>query len=561
MYEREIEFLTRRQNAAQLQVIEDNATAQISSIDTGKNNYGKLTWTDIDFDENTNVYNEEDDLVSKEEYELVKQEAARLLAPVVGLNEEEEREEVVVNVNKVGAVRTSSTRFDYLSDLDNCFLSASSVEYLDTSDMASGDERDLDLNKKGTCDECVKGLCENHGRRSESGNVLNGSTDDMLQELLRAVRKIDTLSNQMAGMQVVINQQHKLLMNQEKRLKDVETGKSNSSRDSSPDGAKGGTKLGRLNEGKSRSLRVIQEQIKHNDKTISDSELDSCASGSDDVNRKNIKKKMSKKQRERSNDKASRRLRQTGSIFPEDNFRSTDSSGEEACVRKCSHNSNKIKSGANIKKRPVLRTELWPHTIANEDDGDDVDSESISLTRFFKCFSTILSECVGVQAEGRIMLQKAIFLVLEFLPWTEARNFHNVTMLKLEQGRIDWDVDFLSLADAFVEKKVRAGLRSKPAASGYGSSARSGTSGRGNGRGFRGYNNSTNNTNSSSSLLKAICWQWNSGSCTFGDENCKRWHCCKICAESGKLGEKHPASLHNSSSSRDNQRPRENRRV
>ena len=564
VYNSEIEFLTRRENAAQPQDIDSDANAQISSIDTGNNKYGKLTWTDLDLSECNNDYKEEDNIVSKEEYELVKQEAARLLAP--NINDEEEEASVQFNVNKLGAVRTSSTRFDFLSDLDNCFLSASSVEHLDTSNMASGDERVLELNKKGTCEECVRGLCESHGRRSESGNALNKSTQDMLQELISAVSKIDTLSNQMANMQCVINRQHSMLVSQEKRLREVEAGKNNGGRDSSPEGAKGGVtngcdSLGKLYEGKTRSLKVIQEQIDLNNKIISDSDLESCTSGIGDVNRNNIKKRMSKKQRDLSNSKSSRRLKEAGAVFPEDEFVSTNSSGEESCVKRCSH-SKSVKSGAKVKKRPVLRTELWPHTIANEEDGDDVDSESISLTKFFKCFSTILSECVGRQAEGRIVLQKAIFLVLEFLPWTEARNFHNLTMLKLEQGRIDWETDFLSLADAFIEKKVRAGLRSKQPASGYVQSARSNTSGRGNYRGFRG-NNNTSNSNYGNPLLKAICWQWNSGSCTYGDESCKRWHCCKICAESGKLGEKHPASSHNNSSSntRDNQRGRDNRRV
>ena len=82
----------------------------------------------------------------------------------------------------------------------------------------------------------------------------------MPQELISAVSKIDTLSNQMANMQSVINKQHSMLVSQEKRLREVEAGKNNGGRDSSPEGAKGGVvtnecaSFGRLNEGKTISL-------------------------------------------------------------------------------------------------------------------------------------------------------------------------------------------------------------------------------------------------------------------------------------------------------------------
>ena len=208
------------------------------------------------------------------------------------------------------------------------------------------------------------------------------------------------------------------------------------------------------------------------------------------MNAKNIKKKMSRKQRDRCSDKVAYRVRQTGTTFPDDDFLDPDSSGKESDGGVCKH-VKKVKSGSKVKVRPVLRTELWPHTVINEEDGDDVDSETISLYKFFKGFSIILLECEGMQSHGRKILQKAIFSVLECLPWAEGRAFHNSTMLKLEQGRIGWDEDFEALADTFIERKVRAGLKPKQGASGSG--YRPNFNNRGSGRGYRSQHSSYGN--------------------------------------------------------------------
>ena len=67
---------------------------------------------------------------------------------------------------------------------------------------------------------------------------------------------------------------------------------------------------------------------------------------------------------------------------------------------------SKVKSGAVIKKRAVVKTELWPHTIANEEDGENISIEDISLSKFFSCFTFIMINCakpkeVIVEAIGR----------------------------------------------------------------------------------------------------------------------------------------------------------------
>ena len=46
---------------------------------------------------------------------------------------------------------------------------------------------------------------------------------------------------------------------------------------------------------------------------------------------------------------------------------------------KCLSQRIELNRGAKIRKRPVIKTELWPHIIANEDDGDEVTSEDIGM--------------------------------------------------------------------------------------------------------------------------------------------------------------------------------------
>ena len=126
----------------------------------------------------------------------------------------------------------------------------------------------------------------------------------------------------------------------------------------------------------------------------------------------------------------------------------------------------RVKSGTEVKTRPVLQTELWPHTIANEEDGDDISSEDISLAKFLTCFTYIMIRANSEEATGRSVLLHAVSNVLECLPWSEARTFHNLTMIKLEQRRINWKTKFSFLADKFIEKKVRQTLKSQVFSSG-----------------------------------------------------------------------------------------------
>ena len=160
-----------------------------------------------------------------------------------------------------------------------------------------------------------------------------------------------------------------------------------------------------------------------------------------------------------------------------------------------------------------------------------------------------MATCGHRESQGRSVLLYAVSTVLEYLQWSEARTFHNMLMTKIEQGRADWSTDFSSLADNFIDKKVR--LRYRNSGANGSSSYRGGygnkSFGKGFGKGFKGA--ARFNTGRGKPLYGAVCWQWNFGTCTYGSD-CKRWHTCKSCADAGKLGEYHKATTHESSNAK-----------
>ena len=146
------------------------------------------------------------------------------------------------------------------------------------------------------------------------------------------------------------------------------------------------------------------------------------------------------------------------------------------------------------------------------------------------------------------MLLHTVTTVLGCLPWAEARTFHNLIMTKIEQGRINWKSNFSILANQFLEKKVRNSLRAKSTTPTQSKDSRGS---RNFSRGFGNHPSQGRNFRGQGGPLGLICRQFNRGSCSYGDEQWKRWHVCLSCAEAGKIGEQHPASLH--ASSRGNQ--------
>ena len=109
-----------------------------------------------------------------------------------------------------------------------------------------------------------------------------------------------------------------------------------------------------------------------------------------------------------------------------------------------------------------------------------------------------------------------------------------------------WSDDFSALAEDFINKKVRLNLKPKFSGSYSGGNFNKGSSYIG-----KGFKNSgqRGGFGRSKPVYGAICYQWNFGTCSYG-EDCKRWHVCKTCGEAGKLGEKHKASTHENSGGR-----------
>ena len=188
----------------------------------------------------------------------------------------------------------------------------------------------------------------------------------------------------------------------------------------------------RIQEEKERQFRLLKEKLDAKDKDSSESGAESDNKSDSELNLKGLRRKMSRKKKRKCKERESALLRRAGAAFPDQDFAATSSSGTESDSgkSKCRHR-RKVKSGASIKKRPVMRTELWPHTVANEEDGEEVSSDTISLAKFFSCFTCIMLDCGRAESQGRTALLHGVSLVLESLFWVEARTFHNLVMVKI----------------------------------------------------------------------------------------------------------------------------------
>ena len=82
-----------------------------------------------------------------------------------------------------------------------------------------------------------------------------------------------------------------------------------------------------------------------------------------------VRKKMSKKQKKVCEQKVSGRISQVGAVFQTEESSTSGSSSSSSGTdsdsgsrrRTSSRSRRKVKSGAKLIKRPVIRTELWPH--------------------------------------------------------------------------------------------------------------------------------------------------------------------------------------------------------
>ena len=355
---------------------------------------------------------------------------------------------------------------------------------------------------------------------------------DVVQSLATALGKLDGINSQIASLQLSLSEYND-------RIKNLENSDSGSERDSIASKRSSRKVQKRVsNRGKGRNARVTE-------KAGSSTLLE--VSTSDDEVRLNSLSRIPSIPLDKSakSEKLKNRHYEESSSSGE----TTETSGTGTKRRR--KRRNKVKSGANVKQRPVIRTEVWPHTIANEDYGVETTSEDISLSSFLACFTHLLITSVGTEAAGRAVLLHAVSTVLECLPWVEARTFHNLTMVKIEQGRLNWNSDFKAMADKFLDRKVRMSLRSRVYSANKTSNSnpsKSRSEGKSSENFGYGHNNFANKRSSANSVICRLC---NSGFCSFG-ENCKRWHVCLSCAEQGKLGEPHQASTHEDSSAWDN---------
>ena len=415
--------------------------------------------------------------------------------------------------------RKSSTRLDFLGspfmDLAGNFLSANSINSMSDSEVDN-----------------VSVVLE-EGKASSSGATgLTSESEKLIEAIVTA---FDTRFSAMEA----------TLVNTNERLDKIEERDNIASASESEKKGKSSKKckkIDRVEFERDRSLKVLLEKLLNRTKgKVTETEDDDTEEEVFDLKR--MKNSMSKKKKEESRLRAAQRLQQAGGSFPvnESDSSSSAGSGNESDAR-TRKSRKKVKSGARVKQRSVIKTELWPHTIANEEDGEDHTSENIGLAKFLSCFTYIMVTCDGKEATGRPVLLHALTSMLEDLPWTEVRTFHNLIMVKLEQGRIDWGADFTDLSDQHFEKKVRKLLRAK-AAQPANTPAGSRAGYRNYGGGASGFGSSYNRSYDirSKVVYSTVCKQWNEGSCTYG-ARCKRWHVCWACGEAGKLGEPHKST-------------------
>ena len=181
--------------------------------------------------------------------------------------------------------------------------------------------------------------------------------------------KIDALTTAVSGLQNVVSLQAS-------RLEKLEDSSRESGHESAQSKSKGKSKSDRVAVEKERQYKLLQEKIKgkfnYSDSSSGDNDSSNEAAGLKDV-----RKKMSRKQKKLCESRVQSTLKKVGGIFPDD-VESSSSAGKDSSDTSCGRRRNKVKSGAKIKIRPVIKTELWPHTVANENDGEQVTCDNIS---------------------------------------------------------------------------------------------------------------------------------------------------------------------------------------
>lgn len=458
--------------------------------------------------------------------------------------------------------RNSSTKFDFIGKFtDNYILSASPNSCISSDNMFSGitnaDVEDLEGETSEQCATEMPPKPNSLGMAFEASAVL-ASVEALRLQVSNLTKTVSFQNSEIRKLKEASNSEDSSNEKRKHRGKVVKDSKQSERINS--------IQRETVVEEKSKQYDLVKQKIAERDRcrqSGSSAEPNETSDG-EGLNLKAMRKKMPKKQRDRCDAKVSWRVKQTGHNFPVDDFEPDSNSGRDSdSDRGACRYRRKIKSGAKIIKRPVIQSELWPHTICNEDNPEEVKSDEISLAKFYSYYTKIMLECRdNFESIGRIALLHAVSLVLECTMWSDARDFHNVTLRKLEQGQYAWDSDFVALAEKFIDDKLRHSYRGKSnarAGSGKGnfnqkfqnySGARSYNKGFYSNNSYYPQNNSYNKkfSGKSKSLYSSVCKNWNFGNCSIGDR-CNLWHICWTCAEQGKVGESHKASSHSSSGS------------
>lgn len=508
----------------------DNSNSENSGNESAVQ--GTITWSELDNLPHYQPLNFNSDYNSTDSNnikEFVNQSQTR--SPSVFFTESASVQFGRNSVNKPSRERRcSSTRNNFL-DLQGNYLSvgsSSALSNMSDSEQAHGSKclRCRDNNK---CTDCATA--------AEGAALPAPGAENQLAQAVMA--KLELISQRLLVVENIIVQQDDRLDNIESNNNSVGYSSSGSKKTKKhhSEVGKSKSKLDRVEFERDRALKVSLEKIRNRKKSSKKSESD-VESSEDEVNVSSLRKKMPRKQKVALGRNLSSRLSEAGGSWPEEE--TNTGSGTDACEVRCHSRKKSVKSGATVKKRSVKKMELWPHTIANEEDDTDITSESISLAKFLSCFTVVMNSCRDEdEAAGRSILLQAIATILVDLPWTEARSFHNTIMTKVEQKRINWKSDFISMADDFIIKKLRQLLRPKASSAAADRSFR---------RGFvRGPSSHPGRGQSSQVSNKPTyifpCRQWNFGTCSYGS-GCNRSHTCWTCSDKGKTGENHKAQTH-----------------
>ena len=140
----------------------------------------------------------------------------------------------------------------------------------------------------------------------------------------------------------------------------------------------------RLEKEKERQYQALQDQLRN--VKLSSGQEDPASSDNENLQLHGLRSSMSKSQKHRSDARLASRLQQAGALFPDED----SDSGEDThgCSCKCSASGRAIVSGRKVKRRPVKRTELWPHIISAEESGNEVTAGYVSSAEFYVCLSS-----------------------------------------------------------------------------------------------------------------------------------------------------------------------------